>query len=104
MRKELTDHAQQSMRQRGVRDIDWRILAVLADEGRAVGRALMAWSLSDAALDGAVAEGLARSMADRLRGLVLIESSDGSVVTVGHLHGRKGKAWRRRERRKFWRN
>lgn len=103
MQLATTKHAEHRMRQRGIRDDQVSILASLADIDVPVGRSLYALRLSRKALVEAQAEGLKVGTADRLRRMVLVESSDGALVTVAHLHGPKSRAYRRDDHRKFWR-
>lgn len=103
MQQRLTKHAQMRMQQRGVKDLRMEILRNLADLELPVGRGLHAMRLSQRALSEARAQGLSAQEADRLQRMVLVESADGALVTVAHLHGGKAKAYTRRDRRKFWR-
>ena len=90
------------MRQRGVRDHQVIAIANFADLDVRVSRHLHAMRLSRRALAEAASEGLSRQQMDQLRRLAIVEAADGSLVTVVHLHGRKSKAYRRRDRRNFW--
>ena len=103
MQSQATKHAGVRMRQRGVRDYQVLAIANLADLEVRVGRHLHAMRLSPCALAEAASEGLSQQQMDQLRRLVIVEAADGALVTVAHLHGRKSKAYRRRDRRKFWR-
>lgn len=99
-----TKHAGKRMRQRGIRNEQVLAVAQLADIDVPVGRSLHAMRMSRHAIAEAAAEGLSASEFDRLRHMVLVESADGALVTVAHLHGRKSRAYSRRDRRKFWRS
>ena len=98
-----TKHATERMQQRGTRNESVLNLIELSDVTTPVGRRLHGLRISRRALDEAMADGLPPSEAARLDRLVAIVSEDGALVSVANLHGRKSTAYRRRDRRAYWR-
>ena len=103
MQLATTRHAELRMRQRGIRHGQISTLVNLVDIDIPVGRSLNALRMSRQALAAARADGLSNQEIDLLSRIALVESSDGALVTVAHMHGSKSRVYRRHIRRKFWR-
>lgn len=104
MQIHLSQHAQNRMRQRGMRNADITALCHFADIDIPVARGLYALRLSRKAASEARAAGLPGKVVDRLSRAVAVESGDGTLVTCARLHGRKAASYRKRASRKFWSN
>ena len=92
----VSRHADIRAGQRGVSQQRLEALLYLADLEVPVGRNISARRLSRDALSSALAEGWPPATAGRLQRMFLVEADDGTVVTVGHLYGRRSRAYRRR--------
>ena len=97
-----TKHGTERMQQRGFTKLAAERLVQLADLGTPVGRDLDAFRLSHMALAEAVADGLPRALADRLTRRCVVIANDGAIITVAHTWGAKSRAYKRRDRRAFW--
>ena len=97
-----TKHATTRSQQRGFGRDQVERLIELADLVTPVSRGAAALRVSRSAIAEAVAEGLCSKAAARLAGRVAVLADDGAIVTVAHLCGRKAKAYKRRDRRPFW--
>ena len=98
----LTQHANRRAQQRAIRPQQIEQLFLLSDLVIPVDRHLSALRISREALRDAVANGMAPADADRLVGRTMVLADDGSIVSLAHLHGRKARAYRQRDRRPYW--
>lgn len=98
----MTKHASCRSQQRAIRSAQLSDLFQLADIIVPVDRRVTALRVSRDVLHEAIAEGKAPALADRLLRRTMLLSDDGAVVTVAHMHGTKARAYRRRDRRPYW--
>ena len=99
----MSKHAECRIRQRGIPQNNLEVVMRFADVEQLVGQRLTVLRLSRQALVGAIQEGIDKTLFTKLRKLAVIQAADGTVVTCVHLHGKKSKAYLRRDRHKFWR-
>lgn len=100
----MTRHATRRAQQRAINRLQIEQLFLLSDMSSRVDRHLGALRLSRGALTEALADGMPPAQADRLAGRTLVLADDGAIVTLAHLHGSKSGAYRRRDRRAYWKS
>ncbi len=98
----MTIHAARRAQQRAIKRTQIEQLFLLSDTSSRVDRHLNALRLSRSALQEAMADGMPPAEADRLAGRTIVIADDGAIVTLAHLHGSKSRAYRRRDRRAYW--
>ena len=100
----MTRHATRRAQQRSIKRSQIEQIFLLSDMSSQVDRHLGALRLSRGALKEAVADGMPPAQADRLAGRTLVLADDGAIVTLAHLYGSKSGAYRRRDRRPYWKS
>ncbi len=98
----MTIHATRRSQRRAIKRPQIEQLFLLSDTSSRVDRHLSALRLSRSALQEAMADGMPPAEADRLAGRTIVLADDGAIVTLAHLHGSKSCAYRRRDRRAYW--
>lgn len=91
----LSLHAQQRMQQRGVRRQAVETLLSVADQSVHVGGGYTAYSLTRKCAGTLQKAGWPAPTLDRLCQLTLVIADDGTVVTVLHPDGKRGRFYRR---------
>ena len=97
-----TKHAATRMQQRGFTKMTAELLVVHSDLVTPLGRNLVGFRMSHQAVDEAVDNGLPRAIAERLVRRCAVVADDGAILTLVHVHGTKSGAYKRRDRRAFW--
>jgi hypothetical protein len=100
----LTQHASRRAQQRAMRHDQIEQMFLLSDLVTPVNKNVCALRVSRTALAEAIADGLAPAEAQRLSGRTMLLADDGAVVTLAHLHGRRARAYRQRDRRPYWKD
>jgi hypothetical protein len=88
-------HANQRMRQRGVRSTELMLLLLEADRETPVGEGCIALTISNARGGELLAEGYQQSVVERARKIAVVASATGEVMTILRPQGHRGRRYRR---------